>query len=95
MFATSSDAVSLDLTPDWRVLVFNAGSSVAACLLFALLPAIRALRTAGPGDALKSGGARSLTPGRQRFAFQRTLIVVQVCTSLVLITGALLLVGTY
>ncbi|HTP30888.1 MAG TPA: ABC transporter permease [Candidatus Acidoferrales bacterium] len=79
----------LDLSPDWRLLGFTAGISVATGILFGLAPAIR-----GAGfelaSVLKQGGRGASPP--QRFA--RALSVVQVALSLVLLVGAGLLVRT-
>jgi predicted permease len=56
--------------------------------LFGLTPALRATRVQ-PGAAMKASG-RGLTAGRERFSLRRTLVVVQVALSLVLVAGALL-----
>jgi predicted permease len=81
--------IRLDLSFDWRVLLFTVGVSMATGILFGLAPAIR-----GAGldlaPALKQGGRGASTP--QRFA--RALSVVQVALSLVLLIGAGLLVRT-
>jgi predicted permease len=47
-----------------------------------------------PGAAMKAGG-RGLTTGRERFLFQRLLVVAQISISLVLVVGALLFVRTF
>ena len=86
--STSADPVFLDLAPDWRVFGFTAGLAVLTCFLFGLTPAIRVTRTKA-GEMLKTAG-RGLTAGRQRFTLRRTLTVVQVALSLVLVAGALL-----
>jgi predicted permease len=86
--STSNDPVFLDLSPDWRVLGFAAGLAVLTCLLFGLVPAIRATRME-PGAVLKAGG-RGMTAGRERFSLRRALVVAQVALSLVLVAGALL-----
>ena len=86
--STSNDPVFLDLAPDWRVLGFTAGLAVLTCLLFGLLPAIRATRME-PGAVLKSGG-HGMTAGRERFSLRQALVVAQVALSLVLVAGALL-----
>ena len=65
-------------------------SPLATCLLFGLLPAIRATRTA-PGAAMKAG-SRGSTDTRERFGLRRALVVAQVALSLVLVVGALLFV---
>jgi predicted permease len=75
---------------DLRVLVFTAGIAVGTCLLFGLLPALRATRIA-PASAMRTGG-RGLTAGRERFGLRRALVVAQVSLSLVLLVGALLFV---
>lgn len=80
--------VGLDL--DVRVLGFTAGIAAATCLLFGLLPAIRATRIA-PSVAMRSGG-RGMTAGRERFGLRRALVTSQVALSLVLLVGALLFV---
>ena len=86
--STTADPVFLDLAPDWRLFGFTAGVTVLTCFLFGLTPAIRITRTK-PGATLKTTG-RSLTAGRQRVTLRRTLTVVQVALSLVLVAGALL-----
>ena len=82
----------LDLHPDWRVLGFTAGLAILTCILFGLMPAIRASRTS-PGEAMKATG-RSLSASRERFGVRRALVVSQVALSLVLVVGALLFVRT-
>jgi putative ABC transport system permease protein len=90
--STSADPVFLDLAPDWRVLGFAAGLAFLTCLLFGLVPAIRATRME-LGTVMKSGG-RGITAGRagfhRGFSLRRALTVAQVALSLVLVAGALL-----
>jgi putative ABC transport system permease protein len=88
MLSTPGSPLYLNLEPDWRMFGFTAAVAAAACLLFGLLPALRAAR-AQPNVALKTGG-RGLTAGGERLLAQRTLIVAQVVVSLVLVFGALL-----
>jgi putative ABC transport system permease protein len=88
--STTESPHFVDLATDWRVLGFAVALAVLTCLLFGLLPALRATRLA-PAAALRSGG-RSLTAGRQRHSLRRTLVVVQVALSMVLLVGALLFV---
>jgi len=70
--------------------VFGFTTALAAltCLLFGLLPALRATAQA-PGAAMKSG-SRGTTDSRERFGVRRVLVVAQVALSLVLVVGALL-----
>jgi predicted permease len=85
-------SVMLDLSPDLRVLAFTTLVSIAAGLLFASAPAIRAAhvdRSAASGRDL----------GRVRHAGAdhgpgRTLVVAQVALSVVLLVGAGLFVRT-
>ena len=90
--ATQNDRVFLEVAGDWRVFSFIAMLAAATCLLFGLLPAIRATATA-PGDAMKAG-SRGTTDTRERFGLRRVLVVAQVALSLVLVVGALLFVRT-
>ncbi len=81
--------IQLDLSPDWRLLLFTTGISMATGILFGLAPALR-----GAGldlaPALKQSGRGTSAP--QRFA--RALSVAQVALSFVLLIGAGLLVRT-
>ncbi|HEX8117110.1 MAG TPA: FtsX-like permease family protein, partial [Pyrinomonadaceae bacterium] len=88
LLSTERNPLFVNLTPDWRVLVFGAGAAVLTCALFGLAPALRAARVA-PGAAMKAAG-RGLTAGRERFGLRRALVVSQVALSLVLVAGALL-----
>ena len=86
---------SLDLGIDLRVLGFTVGASVGAVLLFGLAPALRAARVdlaatmrAGATAVSRGGlGARG-----QRAPLGRLLIVSQVALSVVLLSGAAMLV---
>ena len=89
---TGATPLPLDLGLDWRVLAFSAGTATGACVLFGLLPALRASRI-DPGSAIKGG--RGLTADRDRFSFQRFLVVAQVAFSLVLLVGVLLFVRSF
>ncbi|MYN67859.1 MAG: ABC transporter permease [Acidobacteria bacterium] len=75
---------------DWRVFAFAAMLSLAAGMMFSLVPALRATR-AEPLDALKEQ-SRSVTLSRSRLS--RALIVVQVALSLALLVGAGLFLKT-
>jgi predicted permease len=86
--STQNTRLFVDLTPDWRVFAFIAGLAVMACLLFGLTPALKATG-ASPGKTMQQGG-RSSTDSHERFVLRRSLVVVQVALSLVLVVGALL-----
>ncbi len=85
---TGGDPVFLNLDTDWRLLGFTAGTALLTCVLFGLLPAIRASRIE-PGTVIKASG-RGLTAGREGVSLRRMLVVMQVGLSLVLVAGALL-----
>lgn len=91
--SSTRDALQLDLGLDWRILVFTAVLALVTCAIFDLWPAIRSSQT-NPGIALKSG-TRGTTHGRERFSFQRTLVVAQIAVSMVLLVGALLFVRSF
>ena len=87
---TTNNRLFVGLGIDWRVLGFTAALAVTTCLLFGLLPALRATRLA-PASAMRAG-ARGTTAGRERFGLRRALVSTQVALSLVLLVGALLFV---
>ena len=93
LLSTQRNLLELNLGLDWRMLGFTATVVMATCLVFSLVPAIRSSGSQ-PADALKSG-SRGLTGGRERFSFQRVLVVMQVAVSLVLLVGALLFVRSF
>ena len=87
----SVSRVSLDLSLDWRTLLFTALTTVATVVLFGLAPAFRA-SAARPIDALRSARADA---GERRGRLSGSLVVAQVALSLVLVVGAILLVRTF
>src|SRR5256886_6487402 len=86
------DAPFFDLKPEWRLLAFTFGLASLTCILFGLVPALRASRVS-PSEAFKSAG-RTVTASRKRFGFRQGLVVSQVALSLVLVVGALLFSGS-
>jgi predicted permease len=87
---TANSPRYVDLGTDWRIFGFTAALAVLTCLLFGLMPAIRATRT-NPGTLMKASG-RGITDARERFGLRRILVVAQVALSLVLLVGAMLFV---
>lgn len=88
-FAPVSDyPVSVQVRNDWPVFAFTLGISVAATLLFGLLPALRASRF-DVADSLKDSGGGSAGPSRTWL--RNSLVVAQVALSMVLLVGAGLL----
>ena len=87
---TENNRIFVALSLDWRIFAFTAALGVLTCLIFGLVPAIRATGTA-PGAAMKAG-SRGSSDTRERFGMRRALVVAQVALSLVLVVGALLFV---
>ena len=76
------------LATDWRLIVFLLAVSLATCLLFGLIPAIRAT------SPRRLAGHRQIGGGRQRRLLDRTLVASQVALSLVLLVVAGLFLRT-
>ena len=79
-----------DVTIDWRVLGFTVAVSLAVSLLFGLAPAFSAAR-ADLNDALKRGSRSTTAKNR---VFRSALVMAELALSLVLLTGAGLLIQT-
>ena len=79
----------VDLSPDWRLVLFATGLAVLTCVLFGLAPAARATRVS-PGDVVTTTGGRGFTGGRSQSRLRRGLVSIQVALSLVLLIGGLL-----
>jgi predicted permease len=89
--AAARQQVYLDLSLDWRVLLFTATVAIVTTMLSGLLPAVRAGRGT-PIDALKERN-RATDPRAGRVA--SSLIVAQVALSLVIVVAAGLFVQTF
>ncbi len=86
MTATSTATVRLEVSPDWRVLVFLGALGLLVTFLFGLAPALHA-SAAPPADALKSGGRHA-----SRVGLFRPLVAAQIAFSfVVLFVGGLCL----
>jgi putative ABC transport system permease protein len=80
-----------DLSFDWRVLAFTLGVSVVVAVVCGSASAVHALR-GNMNESLKEGSERSGgAPGRK---LSRVLVAAEVALSLVLLTGAGLLIAT-
>jgi predicted permease len=77
--------VALDLTIDWRVLLFTVGLAVFTGLLFGLVPALKSTRLEFV-SLLKDDAAA--VSGPTGFQLKNGLVVVQVALSLVLLVAA-------
>jgi predicted permease len=87
-FATGSDRLSVNLTLDYRVLLFTATVSLLTGLIFGLGPAWQATRI-DPTPALKNSASV-----RSRSRFGKSLVIAQVALSLFLLVGAGLFLQT-
>jgi predicted permease len=91
-FLPEGNALGTELLPDARVVVVTFAISVAAGLLFGLMPALRAARQ-DPAAALKAD-APTMAGAGSAFSLRSVLIVGQVAMSFVLIAGAGLFLRT-
>src|SRR5206468_2607252 len=80
----------IDLTPDTRVLLFTLAISLAAGVLFGLVPAIHAVRSDLAGE-LRQGAEIGRPRGTR---LRNALVIMQVAVSLVLLVAAGLFVRT-
>ncbi len=90
---TSQNSIHLTILPDWRVLLFAVVVSVATCVVFGTLPAVRNANTE-PITSMRSG-ERGVVGNRERFTVQRAMVITQIAVSMVLLVGALLFVRSY
>jgi len=88
-FFPPNDANGLDLTLDWRVLVFTLGVSVFTGVLFGLAPALQASRQ-NLVASLKDEAAHGQR--LRRLGLRDALVISQLALSLVLLVGAALFV---
>jgi predicted permease len=91
--STEDGGIGLVTGMDWHVLLFAGVVATLTCVIFGMAPSFRA-SGADPVTAMKSGG-RGLTAGRERFSFQRAMMVTQISISLVLLVGAFLFVRSF
>ena len=82
----AADANELDLSVDWRVLLFTAAVSLLTGILFGLAPAIQSSRP-DLVSSLKDEKSGPSFRGR-RFGFRGLLVVAQVALSVLLLVGA-------
>ncbi len=81
-------AVDLNLSPDWQLLAFCFGISLAVGLICGIVPALQSTRP----DLISELKSEGKALGRSRFDLRRGLVVIQVAISLLLVIGAGLLV---
>jgi len=84
--------ITINLSPDGRILLFTSAVSVLTGILFGLTPAIQAVRR-DAGPALKTT-SRTIAGRTRRGWLRNVLIFAQVALSLVLLTAGALFVRT-
>jgi predicted permease len=84
----AAEQIPVDLGPGWRLILFMLAVSAATCLLFGLVPALRATAPR------RFVGIRQIGGGRQRRLLDRTLVAAQVALSLILLVAAGLFLRT-
>jgi predicted permease len=77
---------------DWIAVMFAAAITIVTMLACGIAPALQASKTR-PVAAIAEIG-RGLTPGRRQRRLRTTLVIAEIAVSLVLVTGAGLLVAT-
>jgi predicted permease len=83
-------SVTLDLSLDWRMLLYGILVAVSTGVAFGLVPALQASKSDVVSDLKAETATRG--PGRRRFTFRNALVVTQVAIStLLLIPAGLLL----
>jgi predicted permease len=89
-FLPANEANGLDLSLDWRVLVFTLGVTILTSVLFGLAPSLQATRLNLLPSLKDEAGAR----GRRlrRIGLRDVLVISQFALSLVLLIGAALFV---
>ncbi len=79
-------AVTLDLSSDWRMLLYTLLMGVATGVAFGLVPALQASKVDVISDLKAETAVRS--PGRRRLTFRNALVVTQVAISTLLLIPA-------
>jgi len=88
---TEGQPLAIDTAADWRVVLFVAALAGAACLLFGVVPALRA--TSRSSGAVRTAGRG--TTGGDGTGLRRGLVIAQVALSLVLAVAALLFLRSF
>ena len=91
-FGEVSQNFSLDTTLDWRVLGFTLGVTVLTGIIFGLAPALRGTKV-NINESLRESG-RGYTGSSAKLNLAKSLVVVQVGLSLLVIVGAGLFLRT-
>ena len=92
LLSTKTNQLDIDLSPDFRALLFTLAIAVLTGVLFGLVPALRATGI-GPNHALKEN-SRGAVQGGTRFTLGKVLVTGQVALSLMLLAAAGLFLRT-
>ncbi len=92
LVANAEENFDMSFALDWRVMAFSFALTLAAGVLFGLLPALRVTKVEA-GAALKAQG-RAATATTRQMRWSRALVAVQIALSLPLLVGAALLLRT-
>ena len=94
--STPVQQIALDLSFDWRVMVFTAAVALATAGVFGTVPAFRSTRIA-PLDVLKVRTQGDLPSAGKRglFTVSGSLVIFQIALSLTLVVAAALLVKSF
>ena len=87
--------LQIEVAPDLHVLLFTIAVALATGIGFGLAPAIRGARMRSAAEMSRgTTEAQNVPVGRQRLGMGSTLVVLQVALSIVMLTGAGLLLRT-
>jgi putative ABC transport system permease protein len=86
LVSTSANPIQINLQVDWRVISFTIAIATLTALIFGLIPAFSSTRV-DPITALKETG-RSVGGSSLSAKLRKSLVVIQVALSLVLLVGA-------
>ena len=95
LLAANADSIprALEISLDWKVLLFTLAVSVATGLLFGMAPLLH-LREQTVSTVLKEGGQRA-TAGSARARLRSGLVMAEVALAVVLVVGAGLLMRSF
>ncbi len=93
LLSTTNNTVLLDLTIDARVLGFTIAIAILTGVLFGMAPAWKGTRV-DPQAAMKAN-ARGVVDSQTKFGLGKSLVAAQVALSMVLVTGAGLMLNTF